>query len=113
MADWISDVTGVAHALYPLESHLSFNPVQKSWFPLAITDELLLHTILFSSAVTLSFESERGQSEEASSIMKPIFRLLASRLEGQPKMSDATIGAVSCLAMTEVSRLSRASYTRQ
>ena len=86
-----------------MESHLAFNPVKTSWFPLAITDELLLHTILFSSAVNISFLKEHRQSAEASDIMKTIFRLLTSRIEGQSEISDATIGAVSCLAMVEVS----------
>jgi hypothetical protein len=98
-----TDVAGVAHALYPLESHLSFNPVRRSWFPLAITDELLFHTVILSAAVTLSFRSEHRQSTEASKIMRPIFRLLTSRLKNQSSISDATIGAVSCLAMIEVS----------
>jgi hypothetical protein len=101
-ANRYSDVDGIAHALYPLESYLSFNPVIKSWFPLAITDELLLHTVLFSAAVTMSFKAEHGQSAEASNIMKPIFHLLTSRLKDHSKISDATIGAVSCLAMIEV-----------
>jgi hypothetical protein len=57
---------------------------------------------MFSAAATLSFKSEKQQSTEASDIMKPIFRLLTSRLEDQSTISDATIGAVSCLAMVEV-----------
>ena len=86
-----------------MDSHLTFNPVKTSWFPLAIADELLLHTILFASAVTISFTKEHRQSTEASDIMKPIFRLLTLRLEDKSKITDATIGAVSCLAMIEVS----------
>ena len=68
-----------------------------------MADELLLHTVLFSAAVTLSFFKEHRQSSEASDIMRPIFRLLTSRLDEKTEISDATIGAVSCLAMIEVS----------
>jgi len=113
VTNWYSDLARVAHSLYPLESHLTFNHVKTFWFPLAITDELLLHTVLFSSAATLSFESEKRLSTEASDIMKPIFRLLASRLEHQSKISDATIGAVSCLAMVEVRYLPLPYSSRQ
>ena len=96
-----------------MDSHLAFNPVKTSWFPLAIADELLLHTILFASAVTISFVKERRQSEEASDIMKPIFRLLTSRLEDKSKITDATIGAVSCLAMIEVSCTGGSNFSQQ
>lgn len=79
-----------------------FNPVKTTWFPLAITDEVLLHTVLFASVVHISFVSGCRSSEESDVIMEPIFRQLGRRLQDYTKLSDATIGAVSCLAMVEV-----------
>jgi len=79
-----------------------FNPVKTAWFPLAITDEVLLHTVLFTSVVHLSVVSGCRSSEESDSMMEHIFRQLGRRLQDKTNLSDATIGAVSCLAMVEV-----------
>ncbi|CZS98447.1 uncharacterized protein RCO7_04184 [Rhynchosporium graminicola] len=43
----------LAATWYPLEDHLSYNPVRESWFRLAMTDEVLFRTILLSSATHL------------------------------------------------------------
>lgn len=95
----------MAHSLYPLESRLVFNPIKQAWLPLAFTDELLLHTVLFTSVVHLSVVSGCRGVEESDNLMEPIFRQLSQRLQDKTKPSDATIGAVSCLAMVEVSSL--------
>ncbi len=91
--------------MYPFEAHLSFNPVKTAWWNLAVTDEVLLHTVLFASAAHRGLCNGEPESKEASMIMKPTLELLGQRLkmeDSKLRLSDATIGAVSCLAMTEV-----------
>lgn len=94
-----------ASALYPLQSYLGFNPVQRFWFPMALTDEVLLHTIMYSAAVSLSKSQSgpagRSASNDLIQLAAPILRLLTDRLSGQRTINDATIGAVSCLVMVE------------
>lgn len=66
-----------------------------------MTDEVLLHTILFASALHLHNVSDSHDFKDASLLMKVILDRLNRRLRNKT-LSDATIGAVSCLAMCEV-----------
>lgn len=74
-----------------------YNTLQKIWLPVAVTDEVLLPTILFASALHVHHDEFKG----ASLLMKVILDRLNRRLRAKT-LSDATIGAVSCLAMCEV-----------
>ncbi|KEF57165.1 uncharacterized protein A1O9_07355, partial [Exophiala aquamarina CBS 119918] len=88
----------MANAIFPMAQYLNFeyNTLQKIWLPVAVTDEVLLHTILFASALYF----HRDDFKDASLLMKVILDRLNRRLHNKT-LSDATIGAVSCLAMCE------------
>jgi hypothetical protein len=93
-----------ASSLYPLQRYLGFNPVQRFWFPMALTDEVLLHTIMYSAAFSLSQTRDTAglsASNDLIQLVAPILRLLKDRLAGETTINDATIGAVSCLVMVE------------
>lgn len=96
------DLYEVAPSWYPLEAHLAYNPVREGWFPLAIQDELLFRSILFSSASHLCRKSGNRNLEEVTSLVLPIFHHLKKRLQANPVPCDTTISIVSCLAMVEV-----------
>lgn len=81
--------------------NFEYNTLQKIWLPAAVTDEVLLHTILFASASHLYSVSDSHDFKDASLLMKVILDRLNRRLRDKT-LSDATIGAVSCLAMCEV-----------
>lgn len=92
----------VAPAWYPLEAHLTYNPVRVGWFSLAVRDDLLFLSILFSSASNLALTNGSGDHEESMVMVAPILRHLNERLQESPVPSDTTIGIVSCLAMVEM-----------
>lgn len=81
--------------------NFEYNTLQKIWLPAAVMDEVLLHTILFACALHLHHVSEYHEFKDASLLMKVILDKLNRRLRTKI-LSDATIGAVSCLAMCEV-----------
>ena len=97
------DPTLLADAIYPMSRHLNFeyNALAKIWLPAAIKDELLLHTILFSSALHFRSVAANDELKDAGLLMKVVLDRLNRRLYTKT-LSDATIGAVSCLAMCEV-----------
>ncbi|KAB8346222.1 hypothetical protein FH972_023267 [Carpinus fangiana] len=92
----------IGNAVYPFPSSLSFNPVETSWIPCALSDEVFFKTLMFSSASHLAFMSGGGkESTLPKVILQSVFRQLGDRLGERKNLSDATIGAVTCLAMVE------------
>ena len=91
----------LATAIFPICKFVpfQFNPIKTIWFPTAVTDEVLLHTILFSSAIHL-YASQHHDFKDSELLMKVILNRLNRRIS-DGKISDATIGAVSCLALCE------------
>jgi hypothetical protein len=96
--------TATALALYPLQPFLTFNPVRQHWFPTALTDEVLLHTIMYSAALGLSLSPSPPADLSLTALVSPILRLLSTRLSTPFAVSDGTIAAVSCLVMVETQR---------
>lgn len=96
--------SAAADYLYPIEAYWGFNPTQKIWVPLALTDPALLSSILFSSQ---QFEAKmNGRKERPSAInhMMQAIRALNQRLQDPLReISDSTIAAVAGLALTEQS----------
>lgn len=89
--------------MYPLTSLMNakYNTLIKFWLPVAAHDEVFLHTILFASALHFYSVSKGHDFKDSDLLMKVILDRLNSRLKtGQ--LSDATIGAVSCLAICDV-----------
>ncbi|KAK9427244.1 fungal-specific transcription factor domain-containing protein [Lipomyces doorenjongii] len=97
-------VSAAANHLYQIEAYWGFNPTEKLWVPLALTDPALLSSILFSSE---QFEARmNGQKERPAAInhLTQTFRILIERLQDPlQEISDSTIAAVAGLALTEQS----------
>ncbi|KAF2816650.1 uncharacterized protein BDZ99DRAFT_515230 [Mytilinidion resinicola] len=94
-------ISQIARVLYPLQDNMIFNPAHKFWFPLALTDEALFRALLYVSALGLTTlpGSKASASDDPTGLTRPLFGLLSQRLNDLSKVSDATIGAISCLAM--------------
>ena len=82
--------------------NFEYNTLAKIWLPAAVNDEVLLHTILFASALHHYSVSGGREFKDAHLLMKVILDRLNRRMQAKT-LSDPTIGAVSCLAMCEVS----------
>ena len=102
-ADHAIDLDHIAHVLYPRESRLIFNPVKTDWFPLAVTDEVMLHTTLLAAAMHIQFSNSWTTTREPDLLTERILRQLNARLANRSELSDTTLGAIACLAMLEVS----------
>jgi hypothetical protein len=87
--------------MFPVSNHVPFeyNPLKTVWFPAAIADEVLLHTILFSTTLHLS-AALGDTSKNPEVLMKVILDRLNARMKTR-LFSDATIGAISCLALCD------------
>lgn len=92
----------IGNAVYPFPNKLTFNPVQTSWIPCALADDVFFQTLMFSSA---SHQAFLGGGQKKSllppRILGSVFSQLGQRLDCNRNLSDATIGAVTCLAMVE------------
>lgn len=92
----------MATTIFPISKYvpLQSNPIQTVWLPAAVTDQALLHTILYSSALHYSAASKLRKVKDGEVLMKVILDRLSHRLS-TGTLSDVTIGAVSCLALCE------------
>ena len=91
-----------APSWYPLETHLTYNPVRKYWFSLAMESEFLFRSLLYSSASHLAREASHQDYLEPTTLLMPIFRHLNETLQDNSAPSESTIAIVTCLAMVEV-----------
>ncbi|KAJ9494205.1 hypothetical protein LTR99_003134 [Exophiala xenobiotica] len=94
--------TRLASALLPVSKHVRFNsnPIQDIWFPAAMNDEVLLHVILFCSALHQCCMLDYSDFSDSKVLFKVILDRLNRRMQAG-RYSDATIGAISCLALCE------------
>ncbi|KAK5031783.1 hypothetical protein LTS07_004403 [Exophiala sideris] len=92
----------IASGMFPISKYVPFesNPIAKVWYPAAITDDLLLHVILFSTALKVHINSEYRTFPKSDTLLKVILDRLNNRMR-HGKYSDETIGAVSCMALCE------------
>lgn len=108
----IYQVKRMGTAMWPLEDHVRFNPISPAgWFDWALSDAALFHAILYTTSTYAGLilgttESKEAIVHEGKSMSLVNQRLsslssLGSEKDGG-KIDDGTIGAVSCLAITEV-----------
>jgi hypothetical protein len=92
--------------IYPLESCLSSNPLRSpSWFQMAMGDEALLHGVLYAGALYLALLEGKRESKETMYHFSKLVGIVNGRLSGGREVEDNTIGAVTCLALGEVSEI--------
>jgi len=101
--------------LHPLGNDLNQNPIYISLCCNALTDPLLLTSVLHHSSVHLDLKSQQTTSSRTLRYKGEFLRVLKTRLNSVTDASDdSTIGAVSLMAATGVSKTppSADSYSR-
>jgi hypothetical protein len=100
------DLHFVADVLYPLASHLSFNPIRDKLFQIAITDEVWYYTVIYCGARHFVGLNKSLQSfQDVTMLMDMVLRRLkytvarARAGEGPP---DTILCAIACLITLEV-----------
>jgi hypothetical protein len=90
--------------LYPLESCLKSNPLKSSeWFQYAMRDAAMLHGMLYSGALYLALLEGKTETDDTLRHFGHVVSIVNQRLsEPEREIDDATIGAISCLALGEV-----------
>lgn len=108
----ICHVTNMGAAMWPLETSLRYNPISPaSWFDWALSDEALFHALLYTTSTYAGLISGSTESGEAIVHEGKSMSLVNQRLsrlgpltfeKDETRIDEGTIGAVSCLAITEV-----------
>lgn len=93
----------IMHAVYPLGSLLSYNPVRTEWIVNIVHDEALFRAVTLAAAVNLSlsggfFIPERERDRLADLVLRTLSERISSG-----KIDDMLLGAIACLAMLDVS----------
>lgn len=97
-------INKVASAMYPLESKFKFNPLSAApWFDFALSDEALFNALLYTTTAYAGLIQGTAESKVAMVKMNRSVVLVNERLKREGVwIEDGTIGAVSCLGITEV-----------
>lgn len=104
LSSTIHYINKVASAMYPLENKFKFNPLSAApWFDFALSDEALFNAMLYTTAAYAGLLEGTTESKAAMMRMNQSVVLVNERLQvSQVDIKNGTIGAVSCLAITEV-----------
>lgn len=82
------------------------NAVRAQWFDIAHTEAALLHVILAHSAATYALlqQEDTWEPKESLILRTEAIRIINERIDNSNagNLSDATVGAVACLAKYEV-----------
>jgi hypothetical protein len=112
----IQHVDMMGHAMWPLEKYVGFNLISPAlWFDWAMSDDALFHALLYTTRTYTGLILGVTEGKEGIVHVGKSMRLINERLEGRKflgeggenvvAVDESTIGAVSCLALTEVSSL--------
>lgn len=97
-------VAAMGTAMWPLEHLLRFNPISPTlWFDWALSDEVLLHALLYTTCSYAGIISGTTEDRDAIFHVGKSLKLINERLEGVENITEGTIGAACCLALAEVS----------
>jgi Fungal specific transcription factor domain len=99
----VVDPVVITDSFYPLRAKVSFdfNPIASVWLPFAMQDEALLSTIMLSSAIQAKNLNPEAYSQTTRHLFTSAIRTIDRRLSSS-MLTDATIGAVSCLVLIEL-----------
>lgn len=103
----IYHISKVGESMWPLSDLLRFNPISPaSWFDWCLTDEALFHALLYTTSTYAGLFAGTTDSKESIVHVGKSLSLINERLSRmgvEVEVETGTIGAVSCLALTEVS----------
>lgn len=96
--------TQLGSAMFPMEFHLAYQPPwQLLVLDISMTDDAVFQALLYSSAVSSTLAEGKRDSHDITVQMGLTIELINRRLDGGMRVADGMLGAVSCLAMGEVS----------
>lgn len=110
----IYHIKNMGTAMWPLEDEVRFNPISPAaWFDWALSDEALFHALLCTTSTYAGLILGTSESKDAivhegksMSLVKRRLGMLGPLGAGTDKIDgreiEGTIGAVSCLAISEV-----------
>ncbi|TVY73181.1 hypothetical protein LSUE1_G006318 [Lachnellula suecica] len=96
-------LTHAPRRVFPLESCLKSNPLKSpEWFQYAMRDSAMLHGMLYAGALYLALLEGRTETKDSMHHLGQVVGIVNKRLcEADGGIDDATIGAISCLALGE------------
>jgi hypothetical protein len=89
--------------MYPVDCFLSSNPFRSQhWFRTSVTDPAMLHAVLYTAAALLALLDVRTSSRDTIYHQTHTISIVQKRLNDPTfTFDDSTMGAISCLALTE------------
>lgn len=100
--------TQLGSAMFPMEFHLAYQPPwQLLVLDISMTDDAVFQALLYCAAVTSTLAKGKKDSHDITVQMGLTIELINKRLDGGMRVADGMLGAVSCLAMGEVSSVIR------
>lgn len=91
----------VTSRMYPEHLLLRTNPlISSTWFRYAVTDAAMLHAMLYSGGLYLALLEGRTETNDTIYHLNKTISIVNNRLKSSPhSVQDATIGAITCLAL--------------
>ena len=98
-------LTYASSRMFPVGCSLKTSPLKNpEWFHFAITDAAMFHAMLYAAAMYLALLEGRRESKDTLHHQNHTLSILQKRLAKlEQSHSDATLGAISCLAIGGVS----------
>ncbi|KAF2674261.1 hypothetical protein BT63DRAFT_5945 [Microthyrium microscopicum] len=86
--------------LYPMGSLYQYNLLRDGWYHLALTDEMFFTATIWSATDFLMNRGHSAYENLKAALEASLLQQLRDRITSEGEASDATLGSVSCLAMT-------------
>ena len=94
----------LSELMSPAPMGLKFDPIYKTWYPFILTDEAMMHAMIFFLATVLDQSHHQAVSMDWRTHASQAARLISERLSSEKlATADASIAAVIVLATAEVS----------
>ena len=94
----------VGSAMFPMEFHLAYNPpMQLRTLDSSFTDDVVVQSLSYAAAVCTTLAEGKRYSRDIAAQMSLTIGMINSLLDGEMGLNDGMLGAVSHLAMGEVS----------
>ena len=94
----------VGSAMFPMEFHLAYNPpMQLRTLDSSFTDDVIIQSLSYAAAVCTTLAEGKRYSSDIAAQMSLTIGMINSLLDGEMGLNDGMLGAVSHLAMGEVS----------
>ena len=94
----------IGSAIFPMEFHLAYNPPMQLWtLDSTFTDDVVIQSMSYTAAVCTTLAEGKRYSSDIAAQMSLTIGMINRLLEGGMGLADGMLGAVTHLAMGEVS----------